>query len=681
MWLTLLLLLCFGVLGQEVPRLQQECNFYSFGHWVHCCCHLLSPCRSCCDKTEDELRSSCPPGSWVSNVQATHVGTENGEAVYSLGGVSTSIRQVHDCKHLDLEWSQFQQRLKDIQSDAWALDKTLVDLALQLVSKFNLSSHPLGLEKRAAQVMSQQIYFHENFLRGLPLPRLDEMFCVYGYVSASFVLAVWTQSRTILKDAIWLFRQRWLDMSTSTSWPIGYWDLALNLESLQVHSIHTSNMRQARRVSPPISVESFLGGGNLVPKTASLGYLGHHWKSIMARTHRSNLDRTIRVAFYLFHPGHDLEIPSFLLKTFPSRVELLMIWEGSSSYHNDEKNMQDHVCSGSPQLCISPHRQLPADKSAPWHPAELLICNWYTHCEFLESWSNSKLPLIGYYGGHPLHDIGIRSGKQAVTEMLRPLHRYIKRGDVLLFTEAPYVAETIHAYTGIHLPFYRGLSCYLGGTTYAPAQGRGLLLLKSSSSAGLTKSGWSLKILQMFAGPGTEFDGLFQQQDGFLSFNDMATFRAAVYFPAPHHYLLAQFRELYNMNMPLLVPDRHDFLLHANVWHDRLMNDLQHVPSELWKPPPEDYWKLRHPFSPWLPPPDPPSSEYAQASLYWVQWSEFFQWPHIQHFHGFPHLLQLAHSSSFGSISWRMAEFNRIDFERATLFWQATLPALLSESP
>ncbi|CAE8733793.1 unnamed protein product, partial [Polarella glacialis] len=64
----------------------------------------------------EKLRSSCPPGSWVTDVEATYLVSEDGEGVYSVGGLSTTVRQIYDCEH-DLEWSQFRRQLKRFKID------------------------------------------------------------------------------------------------------------------------------------------------------------------------------------------------------------------------------------------------------------------------------------------------------------------------------------------------------------------------------------------------------------------------------------------------------------------------------------------------------------------------------------------------------------------------------------
>lgn len=269
---------------------------------------------------------------------------------------------------------------------------------------------------------------------------------------------------------------------------------------------------------------------------------------------------------------------------------------------------------------------------------------------------------------------------------LSPLYDYVKRsaGSVdappaVLLTDAPYTAEILHSFTGIQLPVYRPLSSYVRAK-YAPHRTLGLLILRSSSMSKMAKSELHYDLLKMFAGG--HFRPNFHLQKGFISSDGLAKYRAILYLPGPHSWVLMQFRELYNMNMPLLMPSESDSLLHAAVWQEKLYNNLKTIPGKNWLPR-SKFWMQRHPFSPW-PPHDSRTglgdgSEYARASMYWVQWLEFFQWPFVQHYHGIPHLLELARTSHFDTISWKMADFNYAACERARTFWRASLSSFFPQ--
>lgn len=285
-----------------------------------------------------------------------------------------------------------------------------------------------------------------------------------------------------------------------------------------------------------------------------------------------------------------------------------------------------------------------------------------------------KLPLISYYGGFPMNDFGLRAGTLTVSDLLSPLQGFLTRGVgelALLIVDAPFTAELLHAYTGTLLPVYRPLTPYVHAK-YTSAPERPILIPRSSSMTSLAKSGFFIKVLRMFAGP--DFEPRFHEQDGFLSFDELANFRAVLYWPGPHSWVTMQYREIYNMNIPILLPFKRDLLLHASEWSEKLMNNLQHLPAENWQPR-DKYWKLRHPYSPW--PPDPDSPEYVHVNMYWVHWFDFYM-PHVQQFQGIPHLLKIIGELQFAKISESMAVFNRGSQERAHEFWQDCLPGLVA---
>lgn len=138
-----------------------------------------------------------------------------------------------------------------------------------------------------------------------------------------------------------------------------------------------------------------------------------------------------------------------------------------------------------------------------------------------------------------------------------------------------------------------------------------------------------------------------------------------------------QFRELYAMCMPVLLPSRNDFLLHAADTFEKLADNLGHAPNKDWLPR-RSLWERRHPFSPW------PGEQrdfrggaYTKTNFYWVDWLEYFQWPHVQVFHGLPHLLTLVRTLPLWQISHAMAGVNEEAYEKATSFWRAALPGLV----
>ena len=185
---------------------------------------------------------------------------------------------------------------------------------------------------------------------------------------------------------------------------------------------------------------------------------------------------------------------------------------------------------------------------------------------------------------------------------------------------------------------------------------------------------------QLFSDGRLEAEGrpLFVLQQGFMAFSTMVSFQAIAYVAGPHSWVVSQWREFYNMEMPMLLPHRQDLLCRARTWIKRLWNDLRNVPSENWMPQ-QRFWSQRHPFSPM--PLHFQGAEFVKSHMYWSQWLEFFLWPHVQFYQGLPDLILKATGLNFERISKRMLESNKEAVRNAHGFWIDILPVLLPTHP
>ena len=61
--------------------------------------------------------------------------------------------------------------------------------------------------------------------------------------------------------------------------------------------------------------------------------------------------------------------------------------------------------------------------------------------------------------------------------------------------------------------------------------------------------------------------------------------------------------------------------------------------------------------------------EDVEAEMYWIQFSDFYDWPHIQLFDDFHHLKRLLLTADFNSIHNLMLDENKIRKNQATRSW------------
>ncbi|CAJ1372597.1 unnamed protein product [Effrenium voratum] len=647
-----------------------HCAFTSEEEFAHCCCDPETFCwgfidtwqrDDCCKHMEDR----CPRDSKLVRRHSQRWRRDpsgpNGTARYRHGESTWTLEQLLNCDHLP-PWKQFRQQL---QTHGTKLRKVAQDPWLLEFARSALRDHNLSVGEgmfSVASVVHLRVISRLGFLEVLPAP--EEIFCFSGYVSAAFVLAMATQDRQLVRHAANLFTEvntLELDTSSSSAWPVSVWDLLLNLG-------------RSHRVAPWATYAP--------PPSASVVLAPLEAPGPWRKEHReATWTQPIKAMTLVDHPALDVEIVSFLMSLFPMHVTFAFL-DKRSSYTGS--TMADHICREWPQWCAWPHRAITITAGDPSDPrwrqgpaVDLHLCSWYVYCDTLEKWTQRRMPLISYYGGHPLNSFPVRDGHTTVEEELRPMWDYLdRRTSALLLCDAAYTREALHSWTGQLLPSYRPLATYIPWK-YAP-KARSLLLPKTSSAGRVGATEWMLGLLASVAGvetlsatsPATpSFHTLFMVQRGFLSFETLAGFSAVAYLPGPHSWVVSQWREFYNMGLPLLVPHREDLMSHSRYWFERLWHNLQHVPEEKWMPS-RAHWAKRHPFSPWMPL-KTWSSQYAQATMYWSQFLEFFTWPHVQFFRGVPDLVRKARTLDFPAISRAMSAWTLQGVAEAESFWRA----------
>lgn len=581
------------------------CAFVSREEYEFCCCEV--PENTACwnheshtqwqDCCENDFKEKCPLGSRVfrrlqPRTEVARAGIQDTLAVYQFGDLRTTVLEILNCEH-GVHWATWKmlslllQRHKvETLHQTAKLDRKLTALATDIVSSFNLSS--LG-EQPADTECAFCAYFGHEWLdtvsrfgikeqTWLKDPR--ETLCVLGYVSAAFVVALTTKVRSLLPDALRLFAgNQDLDISSSSIWPISYWDLALNLGR-----------------GRPRQMRTLAADARAVAKFPELLLYPGPYRRWQAWS-QSEAKPFIRAVSLVYHPAVDIEIPSFLLNLSDGRLGVTFAFLDVGSHYTGDR-MIEHVCSQWPDLCMEPNAAVVFEEGAA-PSADLLFCCIYSHCQRLETWMGHRLPLISYYAGFPENDFYVRSGEKKVEEELKAMWRYVGRReeDAMLLVDAPYTAEVLHAHSGQLHPIYRPLAVYLTRFKYAPKLDQ-ILVPKSRSASVSSQSEWMFHLLVSLAGE--SFAPKFAIQNSFLGFEDYAAYQAIAYLPGPHSWVLMQWREFYSMDMPLFVPHREDLLAHSRYWHINLWNNLKSVPEENWMQQ-KEFWSQRHPYRPFPP--------------------------------------------------------------------------------
>ena len=121
----------------------------------------------------------------------------------------------------------------------------------------------------------------------------------------------------------------------------------------------------------------------------------------------------------------------------------------------------------------------------------------------------------------------------------------------------------------------------------------------------------------------------------------------------PYSVMSFRFVELYSLGIPLFIPSLKFFANIGGLGHDRTSTSEPYCKKD-----PGLEKKMRPGFdlSTHLYSPNIDFSEDPEAELYWLQYSDFYDWPHIQHFDDYDHLKELVLQADLQSIHRDMLE-------------------------
>ena len=148
-------------------------------------------------------------------------------------------------------------------------------------------------------------------------------------------------------------------------------------------------------------------------------------------------------------------------------------------------------------------------------------------------------------------------------------------------------------------------------------------------------------------------------------YSDLAAHPAMIL--VPYQVSIMTIFELYHMQVPLFVPSPGllvDWHIEYGILTERTWSGVMQRPNDKSVLP-------RHPdSSSILTDVDPNNDLDKDAILAWLQFADFYQWPHISVFNSWEHLWELFRTSNLRAISTAMGDFNAMQEEKTKRKWE-----------
>ncbi|KAH3724988.1 hypothetical protein DPMN_050816 [Dreissena polymorpha] len=114
--------------------------------------------------------------------------------------------------------------------------------------------------------------------------------------------------------------------------------------------------------------------------------------------------------------------------------------------------------------------------------------------------------------------------------------------------------------------------------------------------------------------------------------------------------------EFYSLNIPLFVPSAKYFKTNGNFGSDRTSTTAPYCDND-----PDLWWKMpSHPSSPHSYNPNAEYAEDPEAEMFWLQFSDIYDWPHIQYFDDGSDLNRKLQTADFLAVHKSMKAQNKI---------------------
>jgi hypothetical protein len=261
-----------------------------------------------------------------------------------------------------------------------------------------------------------------------------------------------------------------------------------------------------------------------------------------------------------------------------------------------------------------------------------------------------------------------------------------------------YDAEYTRYFTGVDTIFVPSYCGYIPAR-YRPLPDKKVVLVSSMHHAGATRYGWDkmdawLKKAATATGiTSVELKGMKDVYRGHYEYQDIASHPAIIHMP--YQVSVMSGFEWYRMGIPMFVPSL-DMLTKLQVdWS--LLNErswpMIHGRGKLSRSdiePHYDYVERDNvggkahaaggqPF-------DPNNEKHADAIKYWLSYSDFYHWPHVQYFDSWEHLLQMLGGSAservdLAAVSAGMMEYNRKLKQQLNHQWRLLFDRMFAGRP
>lgn len=229
----------------------------------------------------------------------------------------------------------------------------------------------------------------------------------------------------------------------------------------------------------------------------------------------------------------------------------------------------------------------------------------------------------------------------ALATMKNPKH--------IIAASSTYDLEQLRHYTGLDvLPLFSYGGYYVGNHTYNPTREEIPIFVRSKE---FWNDGFVSKVKNF-----TIVD--VKQLYPWFQFSDLVKHRAVIYLP--YAVMSYKMTELYVLNIPLFFPSMKylqtvkglggDRSILAYDWCGGGHRSQGSIKDSEMKPHPCS----THPYSPSL-----WGSEHLEAEYYWIQFADFFEWPHITYFDDFEDLERKLKVANFTMIHNLMVEENK----------------------
>ena len=249
----------------------------------------------------------------------------------------------------------------------------------------------------------------------------------------------------------------------------------------------------------------------------------------------------------------------------------------------------------------------------------------------------------------PAHRYDLHRCSQAEHDRLNEhLYKLSSMGRLVLGAESKYDVEYLHYYTGLSaLPLYSYSGFYTAGNPYSPTKESIIVFgVRDDNVAHRPNLAKDMnEIVKKY-----EIVDAYQLYPHW-TFSDLAKHRAVIFIP--YAVMTYKITEIYSLSIPMIFPS----IAFIRDVLDGFGLDRTARGSYYCKTFPEvgeRHPTSLHPYSP-----DKQASVDPEAEYYWVQFSDFYEWPHITYFDSYDQLEEILDNMNFSTIHEKMVEENK----------------------